>query len=145
MLKEQLRRHLLQTIPEPDLARWFDPLDLHPLPDSLEIVVEFPHDYFAQWFQTQAKDTFEKQISLFLGQGYLLRYRLRGGPAPAQGQALSRLAATSIDFPFGHACTFEQFFINQKNLFPLASAKDIAKSREVKYNPFLVQGEPGTG
>jgi len=144
VLKQQLRRRLEQVTPEADLARWFDPLELHPLPDTPDIVVEFPHAYFADWFMAEVKDTFERQVSLFLGPGYVLRYRNRPGmPTPVQGSAGP--LSSSIDFPFGHEYTFEQFFTNQKNLFPLATARDIAKSREAKFNPLVVQGEPGTG
>jgi chromosomal replication initiator protein len=145
VLKEQLRRHLAQITPETDLARWFDPLDLLPLPDSLEIVVEFPHAYFGQWFDAQVKDLFEKQVSLYLGPGYVLRYRNRESSAALSQPAPPAFSAASLDFPFGHEFTFEQFFTNQKNLFPLASAREVAKSREVKFNPLVIQGEPGTG
>jgi len=55
------------------------------------------------------------------------------------------LEASSIDFPFGHQYTFEQFITNQKNLFPLTTARDLAKSREARFNPLVIQGEPGTG
>lgn len=145
MLKEQLRRHLTQITPEVDLRRWFDALELFPLPDSLEIVVEYPHAYFAQWFESEIKDHFEKQVSLFLGPGYTLRYRYRSalrGEFPAAGPVLK---PSNIDFPFGHEYTFEQFFTNQKNLLPLASAKEIAKTKEVRFNPFVVHGVAGTG
>jgi chromosomal replication initiator protein len=145
MLKKQFRDHLAQTTSEPDLARWFDPLELHPLPDSPEIVVEFPHAYFGQWFLSHVKDRFEKQASLFLGQGYVLRYRNRAGGLTGGDQPAPEFSPSFLDFPFGHEFTFEQFFTNQKNLFPLATARDVAKSREAKFNPLLIQGEPGTG
>lgn len=145
VLKEQLRRHLAQTTPEPDLARWYDPLELHPLPDTLEIVVEFPHAFFAQWFDSKVRDTFEKQVSLYLGPGYVLRYRNRLGLAQGLTAQSADFTASSIDFPFGHEFTFEQFFTNQKNLFPLATSRDVAKNREVKFNPLVIQGEQGTG
>lgn len=145
MLKQQLRRHLAQITSETDLIRWFDPLDLHPLPDTPEIVVEFPHAYFAQWFESEIKDSFEKQISLFLGPGYVLRYRSRSGPSFSDRNEAPEITASNIDFPFGHEYTFEQFFTNQKNLFPLVTAREMAKNREAKFNPLVIQGEPGTG
>nr|WP_272881679.1 DnaA/Hda family protein [Fundidesulfovibrio soli] len=58
---------------------------------------------------------------------------------------MPRPQPVSVDFPFGHEYTFEQFFTNHKNLFPLASAKDISRTREAKFNPLIIQGEPGTG
>jgi chromosomal replication initiator protein len=145
VLKQQLRRHLAQITSETDLIRWFDPLDLHPLPDTPEIVVEFPHAYFAQWFESEIKDSFEKQISLFLGPGYVLRYRSRSGPSFSDRNEAPEITASNIDFPFGHEYTFEQFFTNQKNLFPLVTAREMAKNREAKFNPLVIQGEPGTG
>ena len=145
MLKQQLRRHLTQTTPEADLVRWFDPLELHPLPDSPEIVVEFPHAYFGQWFETEIKDSFEKQVSLFLGPGYVLHYRNRATSGFVERNESPEIAASSIDFPFGHEFTFEQFFTNQKNLFPLVTARETAKNRGARFNPLVIQGEPGTG
>ena len=145
MLKEQLRRHFAQITSETDLARWFDPLELLPLPDSLEIVVEFPHAYFGQWFEAVIKDHFEKQVSLFLGPGYVLRYRCRGGEFPGAQPSSPEFNSSNIDFPFGHEFTFEQFFTNQKNLFPLATAREVAKNKDAKFNPLVIQGEPGTG
>ncbi len=143
MLKDQLRQHLAQTTPEADLARWFDPLDLHPVPDTQEIVVEFPHDFFAQWFESSVQDHFEKQVRLLLGPGHVLRYRSRTTAPPAP--ALAELTTAHIDFPFGHEFTFEQFFTNQKNQFPLTTAQNVARSREVRYNPLMIEGESGTG
>lgn len=134
MLKNQLRHQLAQMIAEADLTRWFDPLDLIHSPESTEVVVEFPHAYFAQWFDSHIKDQFEQQLSLILGQGHVLRYRNKVAERAPDASAL-RLQPVSIDFPFGHEFTFEQFFTNHKNLFPLASAKEIAKSREVKFSP----------
>lgn len=145
MLKKLLRDHLAQNTPEPDLERWFDPLDLHPLPDSPEIVVEFPHAYFGQWFLSEIKDRFEKQASLYFGPGYVLRYRSRAGGLAGAEQPAPEFSPSSLDFPFGHEFTFEQFFTNQKNLFPLATAREVSKNREAKFNPLLIQGEPGTG
>ena len=144
MLKNTLRSQLTQVIPEADLQRWYDPLEILHDPDSAEVVVEFPHAYFAQWFDTRVKDHFEKQLSLFMGPGCVLRYRSGTGDQSMEA-SLSRPQPVNIDFPFGHEYTFEQFFTNHKNLFPLATAKDIAKNRDAKFSPLIVQGEPGTG
>jgi len=145
VLKKQLRTHLAQFVAEQDLARWFDPLELLPLPDSMDIVVEFPHAYFAQWFVANIRDEFEKHASLFFGPGYVLRYRSPLHSRERAAPATPEFEASSIDFPFGHQYTFEQFFTNQKNLFPLTTARDLAKSREARFNPLVIQGEPGTG
>lgn len=144
MIKNKLRRHLEETIPEADLRLWFDPLELSVDPDDAAVTVVFPHPFFAQWFDTRIKDRFERQAGLFLGTGSALRYRCKVDEAGADPSALPA-QAVNVDFPFGHEFTFEQFFTNHKNLFPLATAKEIAKSREPKFNPFIIQGQPGTG
>ncbi|WP_243439410.1 helix-turn-helix domain-containing protein [Fundidesulfovibrio soli] len=144
MLKNTLRSHLSQFVTEADLQRWFDPLELLHDKDSSEVVVEFPHAYFAQWFDARVKEHFEKQLGLLMGQGCVLRYRSRTRDQ-ALDASMPRPQPVSVDFPFGHEYTFEQFFTNHKNLFPLASAKDISRTREAKFNPLIIQGEPGTG
>ena len=147
MLKEQLRHHLAQTIAEADLVRWFDPLELVSLPDVSEIIIEFPHNYFYQWFfESPVKNLFEKQVSLYLGPGYILQYRVRSGNAlSGEKTELPKIISSHIDFPFGHEFTFEQFFSNQKNLFPLATTQDMARQSPARFNPLVIQGEPGTG
>ncbi|MFP5239283.1 MAG: DnaA ATPase domain-containing protein [Acidobacteriota bacterium] len=144
MLKNTLRSHLSQTVTEADLQRWYDPLELLHDKNSSEVVVEFPHAYFAQWFDARVKEHFEKQLGLLMGQGCVLRYR-SGTQDQGLEASMPRPQPVSVDFPFGHEYTFEQFFTNHKNLFPLASAKDIARTREAKFNPLVIQGEPGTG
>ena len=117
MIKNKLRRHLEETIPEADLRLWFDPLELSLDPDDAAVTVVFPHAFFAQWFETRIKDRFERQVGLFLGKGSALRYRSKVDEAGADPSALPA-QPVNVDFPFGHEFTFEQFFTNHKNLFP---------------------------
>jgi len=150
VLKKQLRHHLAQTISDADLVRWFDPLEVLSEPDQTEIIIEFPHRYFSQWFfESPLKNLFEKEVSLYLGPGHTLQYRVHAGNTPLGEKAKSPTAISShIDFPFGHEFTFEQFFvskISQKNLFPRATAQDMAQQSQARFNPLVIQGEPGTG
>ena len=81
-------------------------------------------------------------MHLFLGPGYVLRY---------MNTSYSPLSPTSetntkiIDFPFGHNFTFENFIINKKNGFPLATAKQVAQNNDIIFNPFIITGGNGYG
>jgi len=145
VLKDDFRQHLSRTCPEQDLRRWFDPLDLTVSESDQSFCVRFPHAYFAAWFEGSVKDLFEKQVSQFLGPGYVVRYQAKSrgnGHAPLP---LLDDAGAVTDFPFGHRFTFETFLANEKNHFPLALAREVARGREVRYNPFLVCGPSGAG
>lgn len=58
---------------------------------------------------------------------------------PAQAEQAAR------EYPFGAEFTFGTFLANDKNHFPLASAREIAGQTTVSFNPFLICGESGTG
>lgn len=107
--------------------------------------VAFPHAYFAQWFNDNVQDYFEKQVSEFVGQGYILQYNCKNAGLSAKGLRPFAETTASIGFPFGHQFTFESFFANEKNYFPLALAKEISKHGEIKYNPFIICGGSGSG
>lgn len=145
MLHASLRRHLLQSFSEEELSRWYDGLVITEGTYPLEISVEFPHPLFAQWFEENVKEAFERHAGLFFGPGHVLRYRTPAGRNIQMASSFSEFFHSSVDFPFGHEFTFESFFTNQKNLFALASVRDAAKSREVKFNPLVLTGEAGTG
>jgi chromosomal replication initiator protein len=144
VLKDDFRQHLARTCPEQELRRWFDPLDLSVSESDHSCRVRFPHAYFATWFETSAKELFEKEVRRFLGPGYAVSYHNRDGgdghAAPQPG-----LPGAAADFPFGHRFTFDSFLVNEKNHFPLALAREVAQGGEVRYNPFLVCGPPGAG
>lgn len=146
MLKDDFRQHLSRTCPEQELQRWYDPLDLEVSETDQIFRVSFPHVYFATWFESSIKDTFERQLGAYLGPGYTVLYQTRNG-AEGSTRAPSFLAATSglTDFPYGNHFTFETFLVNEKNRFPLALAQEVARGQEVRYNPFLVCGPSGSG
>lgn len=145
VLKDDLRRHLLRACPEEDLKRWFDPLDMEIIEPIQVFSVAFPHVYFAQWFTDNVQNFFEEQVGRFIGQGYILQYNCRNAGQRAKGLRAFAESTASIDFPFGHQFTFESFFVNEKNYFPLALAKEISKNGEIKYNPFIICGPSGSG
>ena len=146
VLKETLRQHLTQNHSDGDLKRWYDPLRIEMCEDGKCLCVHFPHSFFAEWFARSVQDRFEEQLHLFLGPGHTVRYMnsipgLLGGDDGRGAGASDK----TIDFPFGHQFTFENFLSNKKNYFPLATAKEVAKNPEVIFNPFIICGGPGSG
>ncbi len=145
VLKDDFRQHLSRTCPEQELRRWFDPLDLMVSESDHSCCVRFPHAYFAAWFNASAREHFEKEVRSFFGPGFAVRYQNRsGGNGHAHALPLEPSLANT-DFPFGHRFTFESFFSNEKNHFPLALAREVSQGGEVRYNPFLVCGPSGSG
>lgn len=144
VLKDDFRQHLARTCPEQELRRWFDPLDLSVSESDRSCRVRFPHAYFAAWFEASAKELFEKEVRQFLGPGYAVHYQNRTG-GNGHAAAPLELPTAAADFPFGHRFTFDTFLANEKNHFPLALAREAAQDAEVRYNPFLVCGPPGSG
>ena len=147
VLVNAFRQHLSRSCPEQDLRRWFDPLDISVSESDQSCRVLFPHAYFAAWFEGSVKDFFEKQVGQFLGPGYTMRYHTRGGGAagPARRPLSTEDSAVVTDFPYGHRFTFDTFLANEKNSFPLGLAREVARSGEVRYNPFLICGTSGSG
>jgi chromosomal replication initiator protein len=144
LAKQQLREHLNQAFTDPELKRWFDPLDVDVSEAEKTLFVFFPHPYFGSWFQDNVQARFEREVGEFMGQGYQIQYgngqpkaRDRGLPGP--------MAASYVDFPFGRQFTFEDFLVNKKNYFPLASAREVAKQTTTVFNPFIICGEGGSG
>jgi len=146
VFKDEFRQHLLRSCPEQELRRWFDPLEVEVNKENQTFRVLFPHAYFATWFENSVKEFFERQVGEYLGQGYVLHYQSPNG-ADAQGHAPLFLeeSISVTDFPYGNQFTFETFLANEKNHFPLALAQEVARGREVRYNPFLVCGPSGSG
>jgi chromosomal replication initiator protein len=145
VLKDALRQHLSRACPEQDLRRWFDPLEVEVIEPIQVFSVEFPHPYFAQWFGQSVQDLFEKEVGHFMGPGYVMQYHCRTVPATGAKGAPFHDLISHIDFPFGHGFTFETYHANEKNFFPVALAREVAKSTEIKYNPFIICGASGTG
>lgn len=145
MLKDALRQHLSRACPEQELKRWFDPLEVEVIEPIQVFSVEFPHAYFAQWFGQSVQDFFEKEVGHFMGPGYVMQYHCRAVQNQGGKTAPFTDLVSHIDFPFGHGFTFETYHANEKNFFPVALAREVAKSAEVKYNPFIICGASGTG
>ena len=145
MLKDDLRKHLLQSCPEYDLKRWYDPLGLERIESDRVLVVTFPHAFFSEWFTQNAQSLFERQVGAFLGSGYVMRYTCRNTASCGGKPGRFTHKTSIIDFPFGHKFTFDSFFVNEKNYFPLALSKEVSKKGEIKYNPFIICGASGTG
>ncbi len=144
MLKEKLRQFFLSTCPEQELKRWFDPLDIKLQDGEKRVSVVFPHAFFSQWFAAGLQDRFEEELHRFLGNGFTVRYT-HGPGGSATPPVPSGPKETSIDFPFGAQFTFENFLVNKKNYFPVASAKEVSKQREIVFNPFVICGQGGCG
>lgn len=155
-MKTTLRRHLQQTFSEQELRQWFEPLSIsaNELEKSLRVV--FPHQYFEQWFKSSVMDRFEEQVSRLLGKGYCIHYcsglqGKNGSPLVAQTQpraesaAFSRSLRPAAHLPFGAQFTFDTFIVNNKNHFPLVSAKEVGGNGNVQFNPFIVCGGSAAG
>jgi len=144
-LKDALRSHLERAFSDLELKRWFDPLALDYQDEGKRLQVVFPHPFFSTWFSQNVQGRFEEQLAGFLGYGCTVSY-LTGGnnrhPAPG---VVAETPHKSVDYPFGREFTFESFLSNQKNYFPLASAREVAKQQTIIFNPFIVCGENGSG
>ncbi|MBG0777430.1 MAG: ATP-binding protein [Desulfovibrionaceae bacterium] len=142
-MKRSLRLHLSQTCSDRELRQWFDPLVLSVDEEGHSIAISFPHAYFASWFEDNARERFEEQLARFLGPGYVLHYAGTNGNGRTGAPEPTRPA--TLDYPFGRQFTFDRFFTNRKNYFPLASAREVARNETIQYNPFVICGGNGTG
>ena len=129
---------------EDELKRWFDPLHFVYSKENKRVTVGFPHAFFARWFENEIQDKFEAQLNMFLGNGYLVSYRVNGSADRSPGVQTSKMVKR-IDFPFGQESTFDNFLINKKNYFPISSAKEVSKQSGSLFNPFIICGSSGSG
>lgn len=150
MLKQPLRDILAQ---HPALAgeTWLESLSLRREKNIL--LVGFPHRYFALWFGQHKKKLFEEVCNrCFAAESRpLILYEQDAAPAgppaereplPANEDAAPRPPATEQE----EDNLFAAFLCNNKNLFPLTAAREIAAGRAGRnYNPFLLCGRSGTG
>jgi len=144
-LKDALRSHLERAFSDLELRRWFDPLSLDYRDEDKRLQVVFPHAFFSTWFAQNVQGRFEEQLAGFLGNGCVVSYLTGGDNRRAAIPAPGEAAQKSVDFPFGREFSFESFLSNQKNYFPLASAREVAKQQSIIFNPFIVCGENGSG
>lgn len=107
--------------------------------DGSVLTVRFPHRYFADWFDTHARARFEQALA---GTGLTLAYECRD---KGRSRIVQEPRATTQSLPFGAEFIFDNFLVNNKNYFPLASAQEVAQSLEAPYNPFVLCGESGSG
>ena len=128
------------------LAREFSAEELEKWRASLSLSVEgsvltvlFPHRYFADWFDGHARERFEQALS---GSGLGIVYQCRD---KSRIRTVREARPAGQDLPFGSEFIFDNFLVNNKNYFPLASAQEVAQSREAPYNPFVLCGESGSG
>lgn len=128
---------LEQAFSTEDLNRWRTSLDMHIVDGNL--MVHFPHKFFADWFATEISARFEQALAKT---GLGIVYCLQDGLRSAVIREQRPLAATR---PFGGEFIFDNFLVNAKNYFPLASARALVQSTEVLYNPFVLCGESGAG
>lgn len=144
-MKEVLRNHLERAFSDLELRRWFDPLGLDYQEEDKRLQVVFPHSFFSTWFSQNVQGRFEEQLAGFLGKGCTVSYLTGGNNHRSLASSPLDTAHKSVDYPFGREFTFESFLSNQKNYFPLASAREVAKQQTIIFNPFIVCGENGSG
>ncbi len=144
MSKASLRKHLSKVFSDLELKRWFDPLKVDVSPEEKNVRVAFPHAFFGDWFDKHARGRFEAELTRFFGPGYLVRYEAGAGQTARQ-QRLPPKPAQGVDFPFGHQFTLDNFLVNRKNSFPMASAREVATKGGSAYSPFVICGEAGAG
>ena len=142
-VKEYLRKYLKQSIPQNELESWFDPLDIQ-IEEENTLIVLFPHPHFESWFHAGPRNRFENLAREVLGPGFTIQYGVNKQSQSELWPASPRQAA-SIDFPFGHRFTFQSFYSNDKNAFPLASALQVAQSTDARFNPLVICGQGASG
>ena len=103
------------------------------------LTVRFPHMYFAEWFDGHARKRFEDALE---GTGLSLSYECRDG---SRSRTMREFRPVADSLPFGAEFIFDNFLVNNKNFFPLASAQEVAQSSQAPYNPFVLCGESGSG
>ena len=147
MIKQALRDHFLTTCDDEQLRQWFDPLAIAMDNNARCLQITFPHPFFAKWFQSGIQGQFEELLMTFLEEGYVFDYvTCQTQPSePQQPNEPPFHSAQPDNFPFGRQFVFDTFFYNKKNMFPVASAQEIARSGGPKYNPFVLCGPSGSG
>ena len=152
MLKNELRDILAEHQAIAGETSWLNSLTLRQEENTLRVV--FPHMYFAAWFSRHKRAAFEEALNHHFEE-------LSASPAPQivyeRAAPLAQVVETpmpgSADSGSDSAASeaagedpFAGFIFNNKNTFPLATAREIAENTEsTAYNPFLVCGRSGTG
>ena len=157
MLKEELRKKLVQKASERDIEQWFDPLALSRSADG-RIQVRFPHHLFFEWFNVRFRHLFEeaicfcsnsKDLPLYLaGSDCVINvppafpYEPPRGGMPEQNRETQGLAVNwNNDCSGDHS--FENFLYNRKNEYPVAAAREFSKLEGA--SPFTIYAQNGCG
>lgn len=120
-----------------ELGKWRPSLGLGV--ENSVLTVRFPHRYFADWFEQHARPRFEQALA---GSGLSIAYECRDS---GRSRIVRESRPDGQELPFGSEFIFDNFLVNNKNHFPLASAQEVAQSQKAPYNPFLLCGESGSG
>ncbi|XPV76179.1 MAG: DnaA ATPase domain-containing protein [Desulfovibrio sp.] len=146
-MKNSLRQDLLKKYSEEEIKRWFDPLQLTFSQSPNTVSVRFPHTFFAQWFTDEIKSEFEEALVAFIDGEFTVDYAVGNLKTHKQETVVKTISKPRIksENPFGQQFTFDEFLVNRKNFFPLASAREVAREDRVVYNPFVICGENGSG
>lgn len=135
--RDHIDAALQRAFSSEELAGWGRSLGLSI--DDGTLNVRFPHRFFADWFNAQVRPRFEQALS---GTGLRIVYHARDNqPLVAEQRPPFTFSAR----PFGDEFFFDNFLVNNKNYFPLASAQEVAQSRQAPYNPFVLCGDSGSG
>ena len=137
MSRELVDAALERAFSADELEKWGSSLGLA-VEDGV-LTVRFPHRYFADWFESHARDRFEQALT---GMGLTLAYECRDR---SRSRIVREPRSFSQALPFGSEFIFDNFLVNTKNYFPLASAQEVGQSRDASYNPFVLCGESGSG
>lgn len=137
--KDELYQKLLAVFPAEELDKWYASLGIGGSDEVLS--VRFPHAFFADWFDRNARDRFERALNGSDAPSRI-EYCLREGNTQT---IVAESAPRPVGLPFGSDFSFDNFMVNSKNFFPLASAREVADSQDVQYNPFVLCGESGAG
>ncbi|CAK7009926.1 MAG: Chromosomal replication initiator protein DnaA [Desulfovibrio sp.] len=154
MLKKELREILAKNRATAG-ENWLDSLTLRQEENTLRVV--FPHMYFADWFSQHRRAAFEDALHKHftsLHEDSVPRivyesanpgaFAARNQPQPVSPfpapDCRNNTAEETAEDPFA------DFICNDKNAFPLATARELAAdTSSTAYNPFLVCGRSGTG
>lgn len=156
MLKKGLRKFLERRSSDIELQNWFDPLTIRIGDTEKCVSVSFPHAFFGPWFAEHGKATLEQALREYIGQEVTVVYDQllpESTTINAPSETLcssSRIDRATKPIPsktlFTDQFTFDTFLYNTKNVFPVASAEEVAKAESPpKYNPLVIAGPSGSG
>lgn len=168
MLTKKIREKFLEYCPDEDLQKWFDPLvfdgpqkggganaEAVGRAEAGQLRVRFPHRLFADWFNSEHREKFERMLSLFLGGQADISYCCPGAFFKGPGRAGLGQAAEEISYPKLSPAlypdeaaaepepSFDNFIHNRKNEFAWSAAKNFASGGQSGL--FTLFGGSGSG